>query len=100
MEIRSQSKTGPLVPPLADIPAKLSQQVDVMKQQWLDQLNRDPTSFARLEVEIHAHFRRLADQMTARLLAEAVIPDDRAEPGKKGAPAGPIARDALRKRDG
>jgi hypothetical protein len=56
MEIRSQSKTGPLVPPLAEIPAKLSQQLDAVKQQWLDQLNREPASFARLEVEIHDHF--------------------------------------------
>ena len=47
MEIRSQSKTGQFVPPLAEIPAKLSQQLDAVKQQWLDQLNRDPASFAR-----------------------------------------------------
>src|SRR4051795_12721434 len=84
MEIRSQSKAGPLVPPLADLPAKLCQQLDAVKQQWLDRLNRDPASFARLEVEIHDHFRRLADQMTARLLAEATIPRDQAGPGKNG----------------
>ncbi len=83
MEIRNQSKTGPLVPSLADLPAKLSQQLDAVKQQWLDQLNRDPASFARLEVEIHDHFRRLADQMTASLLAEATSAEDQAEPGKK-----------------
>ena len=100
MEIRNPSKTGPLVPPLAEIPAMLSQQVDALKQQWLDQLNRDPACFARLEVEIHDHFRRLADQMTASLLAEATIANDQAEPGKKGAPAGPIARDAPRRRGG
>lgn len=100
MEIRSQSKTGPLVPPLAEIPRKLSQQLDAVKQQWLDQLNRDPASFARLEVEIHDHFRLLADQMTASLLAEATIAEDQAEPGKKGTPAAPIHRDAHRKRGG
>ena len=76
MGIRSQSKTGPLVPPLAEIPAKLSRQLDAATQQWLDQLNLDPARFARLEVEIHDHFRRLADQMTASLLAEATIPHD------------------------
>src|SRR3954463_2950148 len=59
MEIRSQSQTGPLVPSLAEIPAKLSQQLDAVKQQWLDQLNRDPASFVRLEVEIHDPFRTL-----------------------------------------
>ena len=98
MEIRSQSKTGPLVPPLAEIPAQLSQQLDAVKQQWLDQLNRDPASFAHLEVEIHDHFRRLADQMTASLLAEATTADHQAKPGKKGAPRGPIAPDARRRR--
>lgn len=100
MEIRSSSKTGPLVPSLADLPATLSQQVDAVKQQWLDQLNRDPASFARLEVEIHDHFRHLADQMTASLLAAATISRDQAEPGKKGAPAGPSDHDDPRRRGG
>jgi hypothetical protein len=96
MEIRNRSKTGHLVPSLAEIPAKVSQQVDAVKQQWLDRLNRDPASFGRLELEIHDHFRRLADQVTASLLAEATIPHDQAEPGKKGAPTGSIPHDARR----
>jgi hypothetical protein len=100
MEIRTQMKNGPLVAPLAEIPAKLSQQVDAMKQRWLDQLNRDPACLARLEVEIHDHFRHLADQMTASLLAEATTPGDRAEPGKKGGLHKPTAHDAHRRRDG
>src|SRR3954451_25130672 len=100
MEIRSQSKTGPLVPSLADVSAKLSQQVDAVKQQWLEQLNRDPASFGRLEVEIHDHFRRLADQMTASLLAEATTSDDQTDPEKKGALAAPADHDALRSRGG
>jgi hypothetical protein len=100
MEIRNRSKTGPLVPPLAEIPAQLSQQLDAVKQQWLDQLNRDPASFARLEVEIHDHFRRLADQVTASLLAETAIPGDQAEPGKKGVPIGPPPLDTPRSRGG
>jgi hypothetical protein len=100
MEIHRQSQTGPLVPPLAEIPAKLSQQLDAVKQQWLDQLNCDPASFARLELEIHDHFRRLADQVTASLLAEATTPGDQAEPGKKGTPIGPIPHDAPRSSGG
>jgi hypothetical protein len=76
----------------------LSQQLDAVKQQWLDRLNRDPASFARLEVEIHDHFRGLADPMTASLLAEAMIPNDQAGPGKKGAPAGPSGHDVPRGR--
>jgi hypothetical protein len=102
MEIRNQSKTGPVVPPLAEITATLSHQIDDMKQRLLDRLNQDPASFAQIEVEIHDRFRRLADQMTASLLAEATIPDDQAEPGKKGAPARPrpIDRDVPRSRGG
>jgi hypothetical protein len=38
MEIRTRSKTGPVVPSVGDITANLSQQVDAMKPQWLDQL--------------------------------------------------------------
>ena len=100
MEIRSQSKTGPLVPPLAEITAALSHEVDDMKKRLLDRLSRDPSSFARIEVEIQDRFRRLADQMTASLLAEATIAEDQAEPGKKGAPAAPIAHDVPRRRGG
>ncbi len=100
MEIRSQSKDGPLVSPLAEIPAKLSQQRDAVKQQWLDQWNRDPAGFARLEVEIHEHFRRLADQMTASLLSEASIPGDQAGAGRKGTPTGPTPHDAPRRSGG
>ncbi len=100
MEIRTRSKTGPVVPSVGDITTELSQQVDVMKQQWLDRLAGDPASFARVEVEIHDHFRHLADQMTASLLAEATAPDEPPESGKKGGPAGPTDRDAPRSRGG
>jgi uncharacterized protein YpuA (DUF1002 family) len=87
MEIRNESKTGNVVPPLAELTATLSHQIDDMKQRLLDQLNQDPTSFAQIEVEIHDRFRRLADQMTASLLAEASTSCDRAEPEKKGGAA-------------
>ena len=98
MEIRNQSKTGPVVPPLAELTATLSHQIDEMKQGLLDRLNQDPASFARIEVEIHDRFRRLADQMTASLLAEATTPGDRAEPEKKGGPATAADHDAPRSR--
>jgi hypothetical protein len=98
MEVRNQSKTGPVVPPLAELTATLSHQIDDMKQQLLDRLNQDPTSFAQVEIEIHDRFRRLADQMTASLLAEATISGDRAEPGKKGSPTVATDHGAPRRR--
>jgi hypothetical protein len=100
MEIRTRSKTGPLVPSVGDITTKLSQQLDAMKQRWLDQLARDPARFARIEVEIHDHFRHLADQMTASLLVEATDSGVPPASGKKGGPAGPTDRDAPRSRGG
>lgn len=100
MEIRTESRTGPLVPPTADVTTALGRRIDAVKQQWLDQLTRDPSSFGRLEVEIHEEFRRLADEMTASLLAEATASDNRAEPGKKGGLAGPTPHDVPRKSDG
>jgi hypothetical protein len=99
MEIRTSSKTGPLVPSLADVTARLRQQTDATKQQWLDRLAKDPASFAQVEVEIHDHFRALADQMTASLLAEVTSSGDRAKPEKKGGAAA-TDRDAPRRRDG
>jgi hypothetical protein len=100
VEIRTRSKTGPVVPSLGDISARLSQQVDAVKQQWLDRLARDPASFADIEVEIHDRFRQLADQMTASLLAEATASGDQAGPESKGGLARPTDHDALRSRGG
>jgi hypothetical protein len=99
MEIRTSSKSGPLVPSLADVTASLGQQTDATKQQWLDRLAKDPASFAQVEVEIHDHFRGLADQMTASLLAEVTSSDDRAKPEKKGG-AVTTSRDVPRRRGG
>jgi hypothetical protein len=99
MEIRNQSKTGPTVPPLAEITATLSRQIDDRKQPWLDRLNQDPASFAHIEREIHDCFRHLADQMTATLLASTTPSGQRAEPEKKGGPAA-TPRDAARRRGG
>ena len=100
MEIRSHSKTGPVVPPLADLTVVLSHQIDDMKQRLLDRLNQDPASFAQIEAEIHDRFRRLADQMTASLLAEATIAGERAEPEKKGGAAVTTDRGAPRRLGG
>ena len=99
MEIRTRSQTGPVVPPLAEIPATLGRQIESMTQSLLDRLNQDPARFAQIEVEIHDRFRQLADQMTASLLAAATISPPRAGPEKKGGPAD-THHDAPRRRDG
>jgi len=99
MQIHNQCKTGPVVPSLAELTATLSHQIDDMKQPLLDRLNQDPASFAQVEIEIHDRFRRLADQMTASLLAQVTTSDDRAEPEKKGGAAA-TNLDAPRRRGG
>jgi hypothetical protein len=98
MEIRTRSQTGPLVAPRDDIAAKLAQQVDALKQTWCGQLAQDPASCARIEAESHDHFRNLADQMTASLLAEATTAADQAGPEKKGDLARPTPRDDPQRR--
>jgi hypothetical protein len=93
MEIRSQSKTGPRVPSPPDLTASLRTQLDALSQQWVHRLAQDPARFADVEVEIHDQFRRLADQMTASVLAKATEATDQAGPGKKGGPTPPTAPD-------
>ena len=53
-----------------------------------------PPGSPQLEVEIHDHFRRLADQMTASLLAQATTTRRPGRAWKKGVPTPPAAADA------
>jgi hypothetical protein len=94
MQVRLQSKIGPQIPLKDDLFRNLREQTEAVRAQWLERLSRDPASFALLEVEIHDHFRRLADQMTASLLAQATTAEDQTEPGKKGDPLPPTLLDA------
>ena len=94
MQGRLQSRTGPSIPSGDDLLQSLHAQTQALQQQWQDRLAGDPASLARLEVEIHDHFRGLADQMTASLLAHTTTVDDPAQSGKKGHPIPPAAPDA------
>jgi hypothetical protein len=93
MQVHVQSKTGPLISSGDDLLRSLRAQTEALQQQWLDRLAHDPASLAQLEVEIHDHFRRLADLMTASLLAQATTAKDQAGPGKKGGSTSPTAPD-------
>ena len=94
MQVRLQSKTGPQLPSQDDLFRSFHEQTEVAQQQWRERLAYDPASFAQLEVEVHDHFRRLADLMTARLLAQTTTAQDQATPGKKGVSSPPTPRDA------
>jgi hypothetical protein len=93
MQVHLQSKTGPLISSGDDLLRSLRAQTEALQQQWLDRLAHDPASLAQLEVEIHDHFRGLADQMTASLLAQATRTEDRTGSGKRGVPTPPTASD-------
>src|SRR3954452_19069017 len=93
MQVHLQSKTGSLIPSGDALLRSLREQTEALQARWRDRLAHDLAGFAQLEVEIHDHFRRLADQMTASLLAQATT-HDQAEPGKKGVPTPPPAADA------
>ena len=74
MQVRLQSKTGPLIPSGDDLFRSLREQTEALQSQWQDRLAHDP-----------------AGQMTASLLAQATTTHDQAEPGKKGVPTPPAA---------
>jgi hypothetical protein len=96
MQVHLQSKSGPLISSGDDLLRSLREQTEALQQQWLDRLTHDPASLAQLEVEIHDHFRGLADQMTASLLAQATTDEDQTGPGKKGVSTPPTAPDEPR----
>ena len=83
MEVRTQSKTGPVVARLPQLIAGISQQVNQQQQTWLDQLRSDPTRMAQVEREVHGAFRQLADQLMSGLLAEASASSPALEAAKK-----------------
>ena len=71
MEVRTQSKSGPVVSPLPEVVAQVSRELDSRQQEWLKQLREDPGQFAHLEQKVHKTFQQLADQVVSGLLAEA-----------------------------
>ena len=83
MELRTQSRTGPVVAKLPQIVTGISQQVSQQQQTWLDQLRSDPARLAQVEREVHEAFRQLADQLMSGLLAEASAPSPALEAAKK-----------------
>jgi hypothetical protein len=93
MQVRLQSKTGPQLPSQDDLFRSFREQTEAAQQQWQQRLAHNPAGFAQLEVEVHDHFRHLADLMTASLLAQTTA-QDQATPGKEGVSSPPTPHDA------
>jgi hypothetical protein len=83
MEVRSESPTGPQVPPPAQLVEQLATRLRAEQQQWLRQLAEQPGRFADLEVTVHQTFQHLADQLVASLLAQATQHSPALEAAKK-----------------
>jgi hypothetical protein len=83
MEVRTQSKGGPVVSPLPQLVAQVSREIQCRQQEWLQQLREDPGRFAHLEHKVHQTFQQLADQVVAGLLAEASAQSPALEEAKK-----------------
>src|SRR4051812_9988527 len=94
MQVRLQSKTGPLIPAGDDLLRSLREQTEALQSQWRGPLGLDPPEVPRFEVENHHHLPRPPHQRTASLLAQPTTPHDPAGPGKRGGPPPPGAPDA------
>jgi hypothetical protein len=71
MDVRVESKDGPIVSSPSEVINVISQKLQGRQADWLKQLKGDPTRFADLERQVHETFRYLADQMVAGLLDQA-----------------------------
>lgn len=83
MEIRMDSHEGAKVSGIDTVLAEIQRRLKADPQKWLQVLKKNPADLANLEQEIHREFAKMADQMTAGLLAEATDPADFTDAAKK-----------------
>ena len=83
MDVRTESKTGPLVTTLPTVLQTVAEQLRTQQPAWLEQLTAHPERFADLEVLVHQTFQHCADQVVAALLAQASQQSSRLEDQKK-----------------
>ena len=71
MEVRMDSKKGPVVRGIDPVLAEIQQRLQAQPQEWLKTLAQNPGSLANLEQDIHRTFTQMADRVVAGLLAQA-----------------------------
>jgi hypothetical protein len=69
MDVRFESKAGPLVADPEQVVVALAEQLHIEQKKWLKELRKNPKGFAELEVSIHQKCQEMADQLVASLLA-------------------------------
>lgn len=83
MEVRTQSKEGPQVLDVDKRVEKINEKLKAAKEEWLKRLRAQPQKFAEIEKGIHETFQRMADEVTASVLAEATRESPALESKKK-----------------
>ena len=70
MEVRTDSKSGAPVASSTDTVKVFQVETQACKDQWAEQLQDNPDSFADIEQQIDQHYRQGAGQLVASLLVE------------------------------
>jgi len=70
MLVHTDAESKSAVVPLSKIPAAVEKQLNDLKDSWSQRLNENPSSFGKIELEVHQQFQQLADQVVTGLLAE------------------------------
>lgn len=83
MEVRVQSRSGPVLNNVAEVLRQVQERLGDQQKQWVAQLRDRPGTFADLEAHIHQTFQDVADQVVAGVLAEVTAADDFAKGEKK-----------------
>jgi hypothetical protein len=83
MEIRTDSKKGPVVSGIDPVVAEILQRLQAHPKEWLKALAQNLAGLANLEQEIHRTFAQMADRVVAGLLAQATADSAFADAAKK-----------------
>jgi hypothetical protein len=83
MEVRMDSKKGPVINGIDPIVAEIQERLKAHPKQWLKALAQNPGGLANLEQEIHRTFAQMADRVVAGLLAQTTADSTFADSAKK-----------------
>jgi hypothetical protein len=83
MEIRVDSKKGPVLSGIDPVLAEIGQRLKAHPRQWLEALAQNPGELANLEQEVHRTFAQMADRVVAGLLAQVTADAAFADAAKK-----------------
>ena len=83
MEVRMDSKKGPVISGIDPVLAEIQQRLQARPKEWLKALEQNPGGLANLEQEIHCTFSQMADRVVAGLLAQTTADSAFADAAQK-----------------